>query len=300
MRSDNLKGHSAAILANTIFGLGIPVTKYLLENWVTPNVYMAARCVGAAVIFWVISLFMPKEKVPTKDLILIMMSGLLGFVVSQTLTAWALNFTSPVYFSLIATLTPVAVMLLAVIFLREGISGTKLAGVVIGICGAILMVVLKWQSGSGSNDFLGIVLALLSLLTWAVYMIITRKVTQRYSAVTQMKWIFLVSSVAVLPYTWSEIPQTVLWTSQINAEWLCGIGALLFIVVFATVLGYFMIPYSMKFIKATTASVYTNLQPVVASLVAIAMAQDVMTWDKPLAAIMVLASAYLVTKEKKR
>lgn len=119
--------------------------------------------------------------------------------------------------------------------------------------------------------------------------------SQRYTAVTQMKWIFLVSSVAVLPFAWKEFPQTALFGGQCAWD---GALAMAFIVVFATVLGYFTIPYAMKFLRATTVSIYTNIQPVVASLVAIAIGQDIMTWDKPVAAVLVLLGAWLVTREK--
>ena len=61
--------------------------------------------------------------------------------------------------------------------------------------------------------------------------------------------------------------------------------------------GYFAIPYAMQYLRATTVSVYTNLQPVVASLVAIAIGQDILTWDKPVAAVLVLLGAWFVTKE---
>ena len=128
-----VNGHAAIIVANVIFGLGVPVTKYLLEDWVTPMTYMATRCIGAALIFWVIAAFLPKEKMERKDLMVILLAGLLGFVVSQTLTAWALNYTSPVYYSLIATLTPIVTMLLAIPFLHEGTTPVKTLGVFLGI-----------------------------------------------------------------------------------------------------------------------------------------------------------------------
>ena len=111
------QAHSAIFFANTIFGLGVPVTKLLLDEWVTPMGYMASRSLGACILFWLIAAFMPKEHVERKDLITILLGGLLGFVISQTLTAWSLDYTSPVYFSLIATLTPVAVMLCAALTL---------------------------------------------------------------------------------------------------------------------------------------------------------------------------------------
>ena len=280
-------------MANVIFGLGVPVTKALLDDWVTPMGYMASRCVGATILFWVVACFLPKEHVERRDLITIMLGGLLGFVISQTLTAEALKYTTPVYFSLVAALTPVSVMLLAAFFLKEKITGIKTLGVILGISGALLMLYMSWTGGTGSNDLLGISLAVLSVLTWAVYLIITRKVSEKYSSVTQMKYVFLVSTIVTVPIALLTEPHQTLYSSA--WQW-SGVAEMAFIVLFATGLGYFLIPYAMKFLRATTVSIYTNIQPVVASLVAIAVHQDVFTWDKPVAAILVLLGAYIVTR----
>lgn len=293
MQNHRLQAHTAVLLANIIFGLGVPVTKLLLDQWVSPMAYMATRCLGAAAIFWLISLFLPREKVAPRDLTVIILGGLLGIVVSQTLTAWALTFTTPVYFSLIATLTPVATMLCATLFIGEKISTRGVVGVALGVAGAMLMVFVGWQGGSGKNDILGIALTLLSMFTWAVYLIITRKVSARYTAVTQMKWVFLASAIAVLPFSLTDLQSATLYSAA--TQW-SGLAEMAFIVVFATVAGYFAIPFAMRYLKATTVSVYTNLQPIVASLVAIALSQDVLTWDKPVALVLVLLSAWLVTK----
>lgn len=292
-----MKGHTAIFMANVIFGLGVPVSKALLDNWVTPLGYMASRCVGATIIFWIVACFMPKEKVERRDLLTMLAGGLLGFVISQTLTAEALKYTTPVYFSLVAALTPVSVMILAAIFLRESITGLKIVGVVMGIAGALLMLFTSWTSGTGSNDLLGISLAVLSVLTWAVYLIITRKISAKYSAVTQMKYFFLISMIVIVPIALYTQPAQPLYSSA--WEW-SGLLEMAFIVIFATGLGYFLIPYAMKYLKATTVSIYTNIQPVVASLVAIAIGQDLLTWDKPLAAILVLLGAYIVTMPDKK
>ena len=280
-------------MANVIFGLGVPVTKALLDDWVTPMGYMASRCVGATILFWVVACFLPKEHVERRDLITIMLGGLLGFVISQTLTAEALKYTTPVYFSLVAALTPVSVMLLAAFFLKEKITGIKTLGVILGISGALLMLYMSWTGGTGSNDLLGISLAVLSVLTWAVYLIITRKVSEKYSSVTQMKYVFLVSTIVTVPIALLTEPHQTLYSPA--WQW-SGVAEMAFIVLFATGLGYFLIPYAMKFLRATTVSIYTNIQPVVASLVAIAVHQDVFTWDKPVAAILVLLGAYIVTR----
>ncbi len=284
-----LEAHSAIFFANTIFGLGVPVTKLLLDEWVTPMGYMASRSLGACILFWIIAAFMPKEHVERKDLITILFGGLLGFVISQTLTAWALDFTSPVYFSLIATLTPVAVMLCAALTIGEKITPKKSLGVLLGIVGAVLM---SQSLGSGKNDLIGILLAILSVLTWAVYLIITRNVASKYSPVTQMKYVFLISAIVTVPIALPELPANALYTSAWGWD---GVAEMAFIVIGATALGYFLIPFAMKYLQATTVSIYTNLQPVIASFVAIMLGQDILTWDKPVAGILVLLSAYIVT-----
>lgn len=297
MDKHKIEGHSAVLLANVIFGLGVPVTKLLLDEWVSPMAYMATRCMGAAAIFWLISLFMPREHVERRDLLVIMGGGLLGFVVSQTLTAWALHFTTPVYFSIIATLTPVATMVCAALLIGERICLRGALGVAIGVVGALLMVMVGWQGGSGMNDLLGIGLVVLSLLTWAVYLIITRKVSVKYTAVTQMKWVFLVSTLAVLPFSWTDLQASRLYSSQ--WAW-SGVAEMAFIVVFATVAGFFAIPFALRYLKTTTVSVYTNLQPIVASFVAIAIGQDLLSWDKPVSLALVLLSAWIVTNSQQK
>ena len=292
MDNKKLQGHAAVLTANVIFGLGVPVTKLLLDHWVTPMGYMASRSLFAAIIFWVISIFMPKEKVARKDLVVILLGGLLGFVVSQTLTAECLKFPPPVYYSIIATLCPIATMLMAALFLGEKINGLKTVGVVLGIVGALIMVFANQTLSSGSNDLLGISFGFLSLATWVAYLLITRKVSQKYSAVTQMKWVFLISAVVTVPIAWGGLDDNALYTAAWGWD---GVAEMAFIVVFATVLGYFAIPFAMRYLSATTVSVYTNLQPVVASVVAFAIAQDTLTWDKPVAGVLVLLSAYIVT-----
>jgi drug/metabolite transporter (DMT)-like permease len=293
MENTKIQAHGAILLANIIFGLGIPVTKLLLNEWVSPMTYMATRSLGAAVVFWIIAAFMKREHVERRDLAVIMLGGLMGFVVSQTLTAEALNYTSPVYFSLIAALTPVAVMLMAALFIGERFTMIKFLGVMLGIAGAALMVVMGQSLGSGTDDLLGIFLAIMSLLTWALYMIITRKVAQKYSPVTQMKYVFLISAIVTVPLAWTEIPEQALFSAG-TFQWV-GALEMAFIVLMATVLGYFLIPFAMKSLSATTVSIYTNLQPIVASLIAIIIGQDALTWDKPVAAVLVLVSAYIVT-----
>lgn len=292
MRSNTLKGHAAIFFANVIYGLNIPVTKALLDRWMTPLGYMATRTLAALLIFWVIQCFMPRERVTRRDLLIIAIGGFMGFVVSQFLTALSLQYTSPVYFSLIIALSPLCVMLLAALLLKEPVTRQKSVGVVLGIAGAVLLVVCANSNiATGRNNLLGIGLACVSIFAYSIYLIIMRSVAQKYSAVTQMKWMFLFTAIILVPFGAYEYPRQAIFSSE--CDW-SGILELGFVILFSTSIGYFLMPFGMKYLRATTVSVYMNLQPIVASSVAIFVGQDLFSWDKPLAALLVLTGAYIV------
>lgn len=292
LMTNKLKGHVAILTANIIFGLNISVTKALLSHWMTPLGLMASRVLGAVLIFWLISLLVPKEKVVPRDMWLIALGGITGFVISQYCTASSLTYTTPVYFSLIMALTPVVVMLLSALFLKEPISRQKVFGVGLGVAGAaLLMLNATTDAAAGRNNLIGILLAIGSILAWAVYLIITRTISQKYSIVTQMKWTFLFSGIVLLPLGASEFSQQTLYSAAWGWE---GIAQLAFVLLLATIMGYFLMPFAMKYLRATTVSVYMNFQPVVASVVAIGVGQDVFSWDKPLSALLVLTGAFVV------
>lgn len=293
--SDKWKGHVAVLCANLIFGLNIPVSKALLTQWMTPFGYMAARTLVATIVFWVIQGFLPKEKVTPKDLAIIATGGIMGFVVSQSLTAVSLQYTSPVYFSLIVALSPLVVMLLAAVFLKEPITGKKMAGVVLGIAGALLMIAQIDNSTSGKNSLWGIFLAVISVTAFSVYLIIIRSVAQKYTTVTQMKWMFLFAAIILVPLGCTEYSEQTLF----SAAWgWAGVWELAFVTILATSVAYFLTPFGMKYLRVTTVSVYMNLQPIVSSVAAICVGQDNFSWDKPLAAVLVIAGAYVVSTSR--
>lgn len=298
MDNRKLQGHLAVGCANLFFGLNIPVTKGLLSEWMTPAGYMLVRASCAALLFWAAGCLLKREHVERKDMLLLLLGSLLGFVLSQFLTAVALEYTTPVYFSLITALSPVIVMLLASLFLKEPITGHKTIGVILGVAGALLLILNADTSGeAGKSNLLGIMLAVISVTAYSVYLIIMRTVSPKYSPVTQMKWTYLFAFIILLPFCLPSLPQQRLFTSPFSWE---GYGELAFIIFFSTIIGYTLVPMGMKYLRATTVSVYMNLQPVVASLAAILVGQDTFSWDKPAAALLVIIGAYVVTTSPAR
>lgn len=298
MIKEKQKGLTAILIANTIFGLNIPVTKVLVAQWMTPMSYTATRMIFGMFAFWCIGFFLKKEKVKRPDLLIILIGGLMGYLGTQFLFSQSLKYTSPVIYALLMALTPVVVLLLSAIFLKELIPLKKILGIIISISGAALIILLGTNNGvSGTNNLLGITYAVLCVLAYSGYLVITRTISIKYKPVTIAKWMFLISAIVVFPFSFDGIERQKIFTSETTWQAISLIG---FALLFSTTLAFFLMPYALKRLEASTVSIFMNVQPIVASVVAIFVGQDKLTWEKPIAVILVLAGVYLVTKTNRR
>lgn len=292
-------GHLMIIFTQIMLGVNIPITRDLLLNYLSPIGYIGIRAGVAALFFWGIQFFAEKENIAKKDFVMILLGGFLGFVFSQYLTSLSLQYTTPVYFSLILALSPVVVMLLQAICFGEKITARKTLGSVLGILGAaILAIRAAFEIGSqGANNLLGIAFAIVSVSSFAAYVVICGDISKKYRPITQMKWIFTLSAFLTCPVWYL----TGMWeTEKIlhSVSYHIGILEIGFIIVFCTIAAYTLIPIGMRTVNATVVSIYMNLQPIVASITAIIVGMDVFTWDKPLALLLVLFGAFIVTIDK--
>jgi len=296
VEKEKQQGLIAILMANTMFGLNIPVTKALMAGWMTPMGYTATRMIFGAIVFWGIGSFLKREKVKGKDLFVMLLGGLIGYMGTQLLFSQSLKYTSPVIFALLMALTPVVVLLLSAIFLKEAIPVRKVIGIGMSVSGAALIILLGTNAGTaGTNNLLGIFFALLCVLAYSVYLVITRKISIKYQPVTIAKWMFLISAALSMPFGFSEFHNQKIYTTEVTG---LAIALLVFALLFSSVLAFFLMPYALKRLEASTVSIFMNWQPIVASILAIIVGQDTLTWDKPFAVVLVLTGVYLVTKQK--
>lgn len=295
MTKDKWHGHLAILATNFIFGLNTPIAKTIVPTWISPYGLTLLRMSFAAIIFWIVGLFVAKEKISNRDLVVIFFGALFGLVGAQLSFANALLYTSPVNISIIAAMTPVVVMLLAALVLKEPITFKKAAGVLIGASGALLIILHSISGTSKAGSMLGNLLCIVNVITYAIYLVITRPVSQRYSPIALMKWMFLFSALISLPFGFTDLIEAPAFRSGVELHVLLRIA---YIVIMATGIAYFLVPMALRRIRPTTASMYNNLQPIIASIIAILIGQDIFSWDKPAAALLVFAGVYLVTQSK--
>ena len=298
MTKDKWNGHLAILATNLIFGLNTPIAKTLVPQWITPYALTFLRMSFATIVFWGISLFLKKEEVSGKDLIVLFFGGLFGLVGTQLSFANALIYTSPVIITIIAAMTPLVVMLLAALVLKEPITLKKAAGVIAGCSGALLIILQSTGKNVQSGNMTGILFCILNVISFAIYLVITRPISQRYRPITLMKWMFLFSAILSFPFGYDDLfyhTRAFAAESEFNV-----LLRLSYILILATGVAYLLIPMALKRIRPTTVSMYNNIQPMIASVIAIIIGQDIFTWDKPVAALLVFIGVYLVTQSKSR
>lgn len=295
MASEQLKGHLSVAAAYTIFGLNVVLCKDIANSEaVDPLVLFTFRAIGASALFWLLSLFTPREKIEKGDMWRIALASFLGLFLTQVSFLFGITMVTPIDSSILGTLGPVFTMFFAYFFVGEPITSKKAGGVAIALAGVIFLIFNTVHSGSTSaSSWLGVVLLLVNSLTFSMYLGIFRPLISKYSVVTFMKWAFLYSLLMSLPFSvkgmltmdYAAIPMAVRWE----------IG---YLIVFATFIAYYLIPYGQKFIRPTLVSMYNYLSPIIATIVSIWAGLDQLSWQKLLAAAAIVGGVVLVSKSR--
>ena len=285
-------GHLACFIAYAIFGINIIVCKDLTSSrLISPIALFGLRSLGAGLLFWLISCFLPKEKVDQKDFGKIQMASLLGFFLTQVTFLMAIPDITPMDCSIVSSLSPIYTMFIAAYVLKELITLRKAGGVAISFFGIIYLIMNSVTGAGGTieTSWVGILLMIANSLSFSLYLGLFKPVITKYSVITFMKWIFLFATLFSFPWTVSELRtfDYSLLTSTYLSE-------LAFLIVCSTFITYFLIPLGQKRIRPTLVSMYSYVQPIIAIVISIWVGMDTLSWQKLLAAAMVFGGVVLV------
>ena len=288
-------GHISCFLAYLIFGINIIICKDLMtSDAVSPLGVFTLRALGASALFWIIGLFGKKEKIALLDYPKIFVASMLGLFITQVSFLYGIENISPVDWSILTVLSPIFTMFTAAIVLKEPITFKKAGGVVISFIGIVVLILSGTHaSGSAGTSLFGVAMGLVNAFSFALYLGIFRPVIQKYGVIAFMKWMFLFSLAASLPFTVKEL-LAVEWSAVSSAYYL----ELSFLIIFSTFIAYFLIPLGQKHIRPTIVSLYSYLQPIIASIVSIWIGMDKLTPLKIAAIAAVVAGVVIVSRSK--
>lgn len=249
------------------------------------------RSLGAGLLFWLISNFLPTEKVEKKDYIKIFFASILGFFLTQMTFLMAIPDITPMDCSIVSSLSPIYTMFIAAYALKEPITTRKVGGVLLSFCGIIYLIMnsVTDTGGTVKTSIVGILLMIANSLCFSLYLGLFKPTITKYSVITFMKWIFLFASLLSLPLAGKEL--VTFNYSQLSGMYL---GELAFLIVFSTFITYFLIPVGQKRIRPTLVSMYSYVQPIIAIVISICIGMDTLSWQKVLAAATVFGGVVLV------
>lgn len=266
MERNELKGHGAMFTANFMWGLMSPAAKFIfISSAITPALLVNIRVLGAAVLFWIASLFTKPEHVPHQDLLKLFFAALFGIVFNQGVYTIGLGMTSPVDASIISTSTPIFTMIIAAFYLKEPVTAKKVLGIFMGAIGAFLLIMSNGGSASSQDgNIWGDIICIMAEVCFASYLVFFKNLISRYSAVTLMKWMFTYSFICIIPFSYTDL---------VALDWngmdLNLILALSFLIFGATFICYLLSPVGQKFLRPTVASMYCYVQPIVATFIVV-------------------------------
>ncbi len=282
----------AALIATSIYGVNHTIAKVLMPTYIGPFALILLRVSGACLLFWIISFFLPKEPLYKKDLSRIIAASVFGMVINMLFFFKGLSLSTPINSSVIVTISPILVFLLSAVLIREKITLLKAVGALLGLIGAISLVFFGSQlSQNAPNIPLGNVFIFVNALSYGIYLIVVRPLTKKYSAITLMKYLFLVATIINFPICITEL-QLVNWgTLPFDAIW-----RILFVIIGTTFLTYLLNIIALKEISASTIGVFVYVQPVIAIVYSILVGADVLDFSKLMAISLVFIGVFMVSK----
>lgn len=287
-------GHAALLGSNVMWGIMAPISKFVLAGGIISATALTdIRLFGGTLLFWIASLFFKREKVDRKDYIKLFGAGFFSTALNQVLFVKGVSLTSPVDASICTSTLPIWTMLMAAAFLKEPITGKKAGGVLLGLSGALILVLFGAHSASGSSNIWGDVLCLASQMSYGVYLVFFQDVIKKYSPVTLMKWKYTFGSLMLLPFSFRELPSTD-WASLPSMQW-AGLG---YVLIFGTFLAYLIVPLGQKHLRPTVVAMYNYLQPVTATVIALLWGLDSFSIVKVLAVVLIFTGVLMVNRSK--
>ena len=262
-----------------------------MPTYIKPYGFILLRVLGAAILFWVLGLFTIKQKIEKSDFGRIFWAALFGVCINMLAFFKGLSLTSPINASVIMVNTPILVLILSAIILKEKITFTKVLGILIGLAGAILLIVYGKSTIQGDHPLIGNSLIFVNATSYGLYLIIVKKLTQKYNAITLIKWLYLFGLILVIPFGLSEL-QEVSWQEIPDGIYF----NIAYVIIFTTFFAYLLNLFALIRLKPTTLSAFIYLQPLLASSYALLMKKDSLNSLKVIAALLIFSGVYLVTK----
>lgn len=250
--------HLALVAVQILFGTWPIFGKIVLRS-MSPSTLVACRLTGAALAFTLLQRKLtPLLRMPVKDFALLSLCSMLGVVGNQLLYVKGLSLTTVINSTLLSTTIPVFTLFVSILFGYDRLSLRRLIGIALA-AGGVVYLVNPARADLSTQTTAGNLLIVSNSLLYAVYIVISKDLFERYGALNVITWIFLIGSIVTVPLgIYSFQNENV--SAFSNGVWL----ALVFIIIFPTVGAYYLNAWALTKVAPSTVAIYIYLQPLIA------------------------------------
>ncbi len=286
----------AAFGASLIYAINHTVAKGVMPTYIKPFGFILLRVVGATMLFWIASIWAPKQKIERSDWPRMIACTVFGMVINMLMFFKGLQLSTPINSSVMITISPILVFILSALLIKEKITFLRTLGILLGFSGALGLILFGAEMRQDAPNIpLGNTLFIINAASYALYLVLVKPLTAKYHSITLMKWFFLFGLVLNFPLTISEFNE-VEWTAlPLDVIWVMA-----FVVVGTTFFTYLLNVFALRTLKASTIGAFIYLQPLLAISFAIAMGADSLSIVKVGSALLVFLGVYLVTRTPKK
>lgn len=278
------------------WGLMAPVGKDAMTHGFDGLTMVTFRVVGACLLFWLTSLFAPREHVPSRDKLMFCGAAVFGLLLNQCCYTMGLSITSPINASIVTTSMPIFAMLLAALVLKEPVTGKKALGVLMGCSGALILILTSAAHASDKvGDLRGDLLCLFAQFSFALYLSLFNPLIRRYNVFTINKYMFSWATLLLLPLTASHVSVVLSQPIPSGTWW-----EVTYVVAVGTFLCYILTMIGQRTLRPTVVSVYNYVQPVVSVAASLLMGIGILKATHALAVVLVFSGVWLVAKSRSR
>ena len=285
--------HLALIAVQILFGTWPIFGKVVLRS-MSPTSLVACRLTGAALAFALLQRKLtPLLKMPVKDIALLVLCSMLGVVGNQFLYVKGLSLTTVINSTLLSTTIPVFALFVSILFGYDRLSPMRLMGIALA-AGGVVFLVNPARADFSTQTTVGNLLIVANSLLYAVYIVISKTLFERYGALNVITWIFLVGMLVTIPVGIYSLQNENL--AAMDASVWLTIG---FIILFPTVGAYYLNAWALTKVPPSTVAIYIYLQPLIAFGFAPLLLGEQWNWGTLIAAALIFTGVYLTTKTRR-
>ena len=250
--SNVVKAHLGLILSYVIWAVNYPLYKVIMPHYISPYA-MTMLVVGvAALLAFGSMLFVPIEPVRRQDILKLVAAAALMGIAKKLFLMVGIQHTSPIDASIIATLGPILVLVISVMFLVDRFTPMKVLGMALGLAGALVVIL----SGSGmqapSDKLGGDAVVLLAIVASSFSMVWLKELIMRYKPVTLLRWIYPVAAVMMLPIGLGPLLRTDFSAMPAHVAWIVA-----YVAVVPTFGPNYLLIYSLHYVKPASISIWS-------------------------------------------